>query len=231
MENRFGIIGLGRFGSTIARKLSEQGAEVMVFDKHADNINMLRDEVAQAVSLDATDIRALREQNITDLDAVVVAIGENFEALLLTTVNLLELGVKRIIARASTPQQKMVLEKIGVKEILSPEDEVGISVAGRLINPDLVSYFQLPDDYQIVELKVPSRVANKTVSDIDLRNTYQLNLITLRRPFEVKGSDGQIKREYHIMGVPKSDSMLYEGDYMLLMGKSIDVERFQEVNR
>jgi len=94
-----------------------------------------------------------------------------------------------------------------------------------------VSYFQLPDDYQIVELKVPLQVANKTVSDIDLRNTYHLNLITLRRPFEVKGSDGQMKLEYHILGVPKSDTMLYEGDYLLLLGKNIDVERFQEVNR
>jgi trk system potassium uptake protein TrkA len=125
----------------------------------------------------------------------------------------------------------MILEKIGVKEILSPEDEVGISVAGRLINPDLVSYFQLPDDYQIVELKIPSKVTNKTVLEIDLRKTYQLNLITFRRPFEVNGSDGKIKKEYHIMGVPKSDSMLYEGDYLLLMGKSSDVERFQNVNR
>ncbi|MEY4145261.1 MAG: hypothetical protein RLZZ335_1113 [Bacteroidota bacterium] len=231
MENRFGIIGLGRFGSTIARKLSERGAEVMAFDKLDENINSLRDDVAHTACLDSTDIRALKEQNITDLDAVVVAIGENFEALLLTTVNLLELGVKRVIARASTPQQKMVLEKIGVKEILSPEDEVGISVAGRLINPDLVSYFQLPDDYQIVELKVPPRVANKTVSEIDLRNTYHLNLITLRRAFEVKGSDGQNKDEYHILGVPKSDTMLYDKDYLLLLGKSIDVERFQEVNR
>jgi trk system potassium uptake protein TrkA len=231
MENRFGIIGLGRFGSTIARKLSERGAEVMVFDKSEENVNALRDEVAFTACLDSTDIRVLKEQNITDLDAVVVAIGENFEALLLTTVNLLELGVKRVIARASTPQQKLVLEKIGVKEILSPEDEVGISVAGRLINPDLVSYFQLPDDYQIVELKVPPRVANKSVSEIDLRNTYQLNLITLRRAYDLKGNDGQNKREYHILGVPNSDTILYEEDYLLLLGKSIDIERFQELNR
>jgi trk system potassium uptake protein TrkA len=143
----------------------------------------------------------------------------------------LELGVKRVIARASTPQQKLVLEKIGVKEILSPEDEVGISVAGRLINPDLVSYFQLPDDYQIVELKVPPRVANTSVSEIDLRNTYQLNLITLRRAYDLKGNDGQNKREYHILGVPNSDTILYEEDYLLLLGKSIDIERFQELNR
>lgn len=231
MENRFGIIGLGRFGSTIARKLSERGAEVMVFDTNPDHINAMRDDVAHAVQLDSTDIRALREQNLTDLDAVVVAIGENFEALLLTTVNLLELGVKRIIARAASPQQKMVLEKIGVREILSPEDEVGISVAGRLINPDLVSYFQLPDDYQIVELKVPHRVANKTVIQIDLRSTYQLNLITLRRALEVPAAEGGTKLEYHIMGVPMADTMLYENDYLILLGKSIDVERFQELNR
>jgi len=147
MENRFGVIGLGRFGTTIARTLAQRGAEVIVIDNDEQAINALRDDVAFAVRMDATNLKLLREQNVQDLDAVVVAIGQDFEGLLLTTVTLLELGVKRIIARASTDQQRRVLEKLGVTEILSPEDEVGISVAGRLLNPNVVDVLQLPDEY------------------------------------------------------------------------------------
>ncbi|MBA4304468.1 MAG: potassium transporter KtrA [Sphingobacteriaceae bacterium] len=231
MENRFGVIGLGRFGTTIARTLSQRGAEVIAIDSSAEKVDNLRDEVAYAVQLDATDGKALRSQNVHELDAVVVAIGQDFESLLLTTVTLMELKIKRIIARASTDQQRRILEKLGVKELLSPEDEVGISVAGRLLNPDLVSFFQLPDDYQIVELKTPTGVADKTVIEIGLRNKYNLNLITLRRAYEVKTENGDIDYEYHILGVPKADTVLYSTDYIILLGKSDDIEKFVEVNK
>lgn len=231
MENKFGVIGLGRFGTTIARTLSQRGAEVMVFDSDPDKIDSLRDEVAYAVQLDATDIKALRAQNIDELDAVVVAIGHDFEALLLTTVTLVELKVKRIIARASTEQQRRILEKLGIKEILSPEDEVGISVAGRLLNPDLVSFFQLPDNYQIVELKTPNGIADKTVIEIGLRNRYNLNLITLRRAYEVMTPDGEAATEYHILGVPRADTILYSTDYIILLGKHADIEKFVQINK
>jgi trk system potassium uptake protein TrkA len=109
MENKFGVIGLGRFGTRIARTLSQRGAEVMVFDSSAEKVDALRDEVAYAVQLDATDIKALRSQNVHELDAVVVAIGQDFESLLLTTVTLMEMKVTRIIARASTDQQRRIL--------------------------------------------------------------------------------------------------------------------------
>jgi trk system potassium uptake protein TrkA len=231
MENRFGVIGLGRFGTTIARTLSQRGAEVVVIDTSAEKIDDLRDEVAYAVQLDATDMKALRSQNVHELDAVVVAIGGDFESLLLTTVTLMELKVKRIIARASTTQQRQILEKLGVSEVLSPEDEVGISVAGRLLNPDLVSFFQLPDDYQIVELKTPAGVADKSVIEIGLRNKYNLNLITLRRAYEITGPAGELGFEYHILGVPKADTVLYASDYIILLGKSSDIEKFVEINK
>lgn len=231
MENRFGVIGLGRFGTTIARTLSARGAEVMAIDNIAERVDTLRDEVAYAVQLDSTDIKALRAQNVQDLDGVVVAIGQDFEALLLTTVVLMELKVKRIIARASNEQQQQILQKLGVKEVLSPEDEVGISVAGRLLNPDLVSFFQLPDDYQIVELRTPKGVASKSVIEIGLRNKYNLNLITLRRAYEAVNEAGVSTVEYHIMGVPGADTILYETDYMILLGKNSDIEKFVDLNK
>src|SRR5688572_22212713 len=126
MNFKFAVIGLGRFGTKIALTLSHRGAEVLAIDNDEMKVDNLRDDVAYAVTMDSTDVKALQSQRIQDVDAVVVAIGENFEALLLTTAHLQDMNVKRVIARAATPQQRMILEKMGVSEILSPEDEVGI---------------------------------------------------------------------------------------------------------
>ncbi len=230
MNYRFAVIGLGRFGTKIARTLSQRGAEVLAIDFEDTKTDNLRDDVAYAVTMDSTDIKALQSQRIQDVDAVVVAIGENFEALLLTTAHLLDMKVKRVIARAATPQQRMILEKMGVTEILSPEDEVGILVAERLLHPSVMTFLQLPDGYEIAEIVPPKGVWNKTVGDIQLREIYNLNLITLKREYEME-KNGEITREKHILGVPKSDTIIYETDTLILLGQEVDIERFIEVNR
>src|SRR5437773_2752568 len=145
VQSKFAVIGLGRFGTAIAQTLSQRGAEVLAIDNSEEKTEEIKDDVAYAVTLDSTELKALKSQNIQNMDAVVVAIGENFEALLLTTVLLMELNVKRIIARASGKHQRMILEKLGIEEILSPENEVGIAVAERLLNPTIVTSLQLPD--------------------------------------------------------------------------------------
>lgn len=116
--NKFAVVGMGYFGSAIAKILSKRGAEVVAIDSHEERIENIKDDVAYAVTLDATDRRALESQGLNEMDAVVVAIGENFEALLLCTLHLQEMGVKRIIARASHPSQMEILRKMGVREIL-----------------------------------------------------------------------------------------------------------------
>jgi trk system potassium uptake protein TrkA len=140
------------------------------------------------------------------MDAVVVAIGENFEALLLTTVLLKELEVKRIVVRASGKQQVQILEKLGIEEILSPENRVGITVAEQLLNPSIVTSLQLPDNYEIVEIKTPKELTNRTLNEIGLRAKYNLNLITLKREFEIN-KNGVMDSETHILGVPSSETV------------------------
>ncbi|MBK6265875.1 TrkA family potassium uptake protein [Marivirga sp. S37H4] len=230
MTNRFAVIGLGQFGESIARTLADRGAEVLAIDIDLDKVESMKDEVAYAVALDSTDVKALKAQNIQDMDAVVVAIGENFEGLLLTTVLLLELEVKRIIARAANSQQRMILEKMGIEEILSPEETVGKTVAEMLLHPNMRSFLPLPDDYEIVEINTPSRVVDQTISEIGLREKYNLNLITVKRFFEEKKGD-EIQKVEHIIGVPRADTFLKETDIMILLGKSQDVNKFIEVNK
>ncbi len=176
-HNKFAVIGVGRYGARIAKRLAEKGAQVFAFDDDEEKTESIKEDVAFAVTLDSTDIKALISQNITEMDAVVVAIGDNFEATILTCVHLLDLGVKRIISRASGDHQKLILEKLGVAEILTPEDEVAYVVREKLINPSILSFLQLPDDYEIAEIIAPKGVLGRSIDSIEFRNHYELTLV------------------------------------------------------
>lgn len=230
MKNRFAVIGLGRFGMTIAKTLAEQGAEVLAIDADEDRIESISDEVAYAIAFDATDKKKLEAQNIHEVDGAVVAIGENFEAVLLCAVNLQELKVKRLIVRSASSQQSLILKKLGIKEVLSPEDEVGIAVAQKLLNPDIITALSLPDQYEIAEVHAPEGIWNTNIAEIKLREKYSLNLITIKRSFKEMEKEGEIVENDHTIGVPTGDTTIFKNDVLLIMGKASDIERFLEVN-
>lgn len=226
---KFAVLGVGKYGSSIARELAEKGAEVIALDSDAEKIEDIKEDVALAITIDCTDKKALLAQRIDEVDAAVVAIGENFEATVLASMNLIDFKIRRVIARASGLNQRRILEKIGVQEILTPESEVAVRVAERLINPNITAFLELPDEYEIAEIKTPKGVANRTLEDINLTNKYNLTLITLKREFEVKNDEGVIKEE-HIIGVPKSETVVYETDTLVVFGTLQNVKRFLEVN-
>lgn len=230
IKAKFAVIGLGRFGGKIARQLARRGAEVVAIDEDEDKVEVLKDDVAMAITLDATDINSLKSFKIEEMDAVVVAIGENFEALILTVVNLLELKIKRIIARSGSPHQKMILEKLGITETLSPEEEVGIIVAERLIHPSVKTFLQLPDGYEIAEIQVPRGIINETIERIEFDTKYNLTLITIKRLYEVDKRSG-VEYERHLLGVVQPSTVIYDNDEIIIMGKEIDIERFIELNK
>ncbi len=227
--NKFAVIGVGRYGYHIALKLARKGSEVFCFDTSEDKIELIKEDVALAVAMDCTDKKNLLAQSIESVDACVVAIGENFEATILTCVHLLDLGIPRIIARASGEQQRTILERIGIKEILTPEDEVAENVVETLMNPNIIAFLQLPDNYEIAEIKTPKGIANRTVGDIGLRDKYRLTLVTLKREFEEE-VNGEIVKEQHTIGVAGSETMIYETDTLVVFGTIKDVERLLEIN-
>ena len=229
-QYKFAVIGLGQFGNAIARTLALRGAEVLAIDSSEEHVDDIKDDVSYAVCMDATDIKALRAQNVQDMDAVVVAIGEDFEALLLCVVQLMEINVTRLMARANGKHQRLILEKIGVKEILSPENDVGLAVAERLLNPNILTSLMLPDNYEIVEIKTPRTMANRNLGEINLRSKYNLNLITLKRETEVLKEFG-VEKEWHILGVPNSETVLKDSDTIIVFGLVKDIERFIEINK
>lgn len=230
MVEKFAVIGLGFIGNGIAKKLAEQGAEVLAIDNDPDKVDAIKDDVAYAVTLDSTDEKALIAQNITDTNGVVLAIGHNFEAELLTAVLLKELGIKRIIVRVANSKQRMILEKMGITEIFAPDEEVGEIIAERLIHPDVKNFLPLPDDYEIIEILTPKKVINKSVNEVNLREKYNLNLITIKRQYQEE-INGEARNVEHIIGVPKGDTVLLESDVIILLGKKNHVNKFIEINK
>jgi len=221
MADKFAVIGLGQFGSAIAKKLAEKGAEILAIDSDPDKVESIRDYVTYSVTLDATSRPALESQNIASMDAVVVSIGQNFECTMLTVVQLQSLGVKRLMARAQGETQRRILTKLGVEEILSPEEEVGKNVAERLITPGMLMAVQLPDNYEIVEVEAPKSTVGRSLEDIGLAKKYKLSLVTLLR---------KTNGDHHIMGVPDQETVVESNDLMVVFGTTKDVERFIHIN-
>lgn len=221
-SKKIAVIGLGRFGSAIAKKLVMLGADVMGIDNNPDRVEDLKDVLTYTVTLDSTDPKALLSQNIPDMDAVVIAIGASFQDLMLTTYALQEVGAERIIARAQDERQKRILEKMGIKEIMSIEEQVSNGVAQQLINPSVLMAVQLPDEYEIIEISAPPNLWGKKLSEIGLREKYSLNLVTVLRKTD---------NEHHILGVPYPDTQILKGDLVILFGRMSDINKFMDINK
>ena len=225
-SSRFAVFGIGRYGAQIALALAKKGAEVFTFDNDPLRTEHIKDDVALAVTLDSTDIRTLQAQKIQEMDAAVVAIGENFEATVLTALNLLDMQVPRVIVRANGDHQMRILRSLGIEEILSPESEVANVISERLIHPNIGGFLRLPDDFEIAEIHAPTHCVGRTLGSIDLTNRYDLRLITIRRQFPDEAGGAQ----EHIIRVPKADMVLTETDILVVFGSLIAVERFLEIN-
>lgn len=228
-QEKFAVIGAGHFGQAISLALSEKGHEVLVIDNDINVIQDISEDVAYAVCIDATNKRALLNENILSFDAVIVSIGNDFVGRLLCTANLIDVGVKRIICRVMGKSQRTILEKMGITEFLSPEDEVGTLLAERLTNPNMISYLQLPDGYKIAEIITPNRLIGLSVGDIDFRENHRLSLITIRRNFEELVAD-KLDTKQHILGVPDNKTIIQEGDVFVLFGKEHDIDNFIKIN-
>src|SRR3990170_2063122 len=180
-RRQFAVIGLGRFGSAMATTLAELGQDVIGVDGDAERVRQLADTVSQAVELDAIDERALRSIGIQNVDVAVVSIGENIESSLLVVMQLKELGIKTIVAKAVTPLHGRILEKLGVSRVIFPEREMAIRVAHGLIMPNVIDYIELSTDFSIVEVPAPEAFVGQTLKQLELRPRFGLTLIAIKR--------------------------------------------------
>ena len=217
----FAVIGLGRFGSAMATTLTELGQEVIGVDGNEERVRAMADIVHQAVQLDATDERALRAAGIPEVDVAVVSIGENIEASVLVVMQVKELGVQTILAKAVTPLHGRILKKLGVSRLIFPEREMAVRLAHSLVVPNLIDYIELSKDFSIVEMPAPADWVDKSLKDLQLRGRFGLTLIAIRRPGAT--ADGEITTV-----APPAEELIRAHDILALVGAN---DRLSQLDR
>ncbi|MBB6678502.1 potassium channel family protein [Cohnella lubricantis] len=214
-KKQFAIIGLGRFGSSVAKYLSEMGYEVLAIDDDSDRVQDVSNIVTHAVSADSTDEEAMRALGIRNFDVVVVAIGQDIQASILTTLILKDLGVPQIIVKAQTELHGKVLNKIGADKVVFPERDMGLRVAHHLISPNILEHIELSSNYSIVEMKLPSAMFDKSLKQLDVRAKYECNVLAVKR-----------KGEMNISFPP--DEPLKEGDVIVIVGLNENLTKLEQ---
>ncbi len=215
--SRYAVIGLGRFGSTLARQLYQGGHEVIGLDIKPELVQAMRDDVTQAVVVDVRDKIKLRALGLKDVDVAVVSVGEHLEASTLAAFYLHELGVT-VVARAVNPDHGRILEAIGVDEVIYPERDMALRLADRLVHPNLLDYVSLGPEYSVMEVAVPASFLGKTLEDLRIRNRYQIQVVAIRDAL----TDS-------INLLPRAEDVLKDSDVLVVLGARDDLEKFREV--
>ena len=223
---KFAVIGMGFFGESLARALSDLGNEVIAIDNSMEKVDDVKDHVSYAVRLDSTDERAMRAQGLDAMDAVIVSIGEDFESSIYTSVLLQQLGVRRIITRVSNPVHTRIMQLLGIKETIFPEQEVAKTLAKELSLTGVIEYVPLGGEYVIAQVKTPADLVGKSILDANLRSDYNLNLVTIKKILtERDAQTGSERINETVMGVPSPDTVLDETDILVVMGRERDIKR------
>ncbi len=222
---RFAVIGLGRFGSRLARNLSAKGAEVIAIDKDRRVVEELRDQVTLAVALDATDEQALKIQGVDQVDVAVVCMGHDFEANALSTVLLKNLRVDRVVSRAANDMQARILSRIGADSIVSPEDEASDRWTNRLLLPFIIDHVELGEGYGIVQMPTPDSWRGKTLSELDLRSKHNVTMVAIKRRAPSAGPSGAEEVEERVVDLPQPTSRLTADDMLVIAGFDRDLRK------
>jgi len=222
---RFAVIGLGRFGTKLAVALAMSGAEVIAIDRNRDEVEKLRDQVAHAVRLDSTDEDALKAQDVDKADVAIIAVGqENFESAILTVVNLRQMGITQIYARAESLISGEVFSKVGATEVIYPEIESAQRWAYKLIAPQIGEKIDIAPGYGLARVKAPPSFDGKTVMELQLRQKYSVNLVLIKRSEQSEDK----KEKGAIINVPKADTVIFQDDILMVAGSDVDLAKLPQ---
>lgn len=218
MGKTYVVIGLGRFGTSVARTLAKRGLEVLAIDSDEAAVKaIINGLVTQAVQADSTDINALRAAGVRNCDVAVVAIGGDINSSILTTLNLKELGIPHVVAKAVDAIHGKVLEKVGADRVVYPEREMGERVATSLVSKSLLDYIELAPGYSIREVVAASNLAGRSLRELGLRVKLSLNVVVIRR------GNG-------IVVSPGGDETIQDGDALVVVGANQDLDRLEQFN-
>ena len=209
----FAVLGLGRFGSNIARTLEEYGAQVLAVDSREEKVEEIADEVTHAVQADVTELSALRSMGIADFDGVIVAIGENMETSIITIMHLKDLGAKHIIAKAQNELHAKVLKRIGANRVILPEKDMAVRVGHGLVNGNILDYIELSEEYGIYEIAAPKEWQGNTLVQLNLRAHLGINVMAVHK------SGGEV------VVSPGAEYLVSAGDQMVVIARKDIVDQ------
>jgi len=214
-SSQFVIIGLGRFGSSIAKELMTLGHEVLGIDSDEERVDEMSPILTHCVVADSTDEEVLRSLGVRNFHCGVVSIGDDIQSSILTAILLKDLGVKQVVAKAMNELHGRVLEKIGVDRVIYPERDMGIRVAHQLVSPNLLDYIELSKEYTIVELAVPKCLSGMTLHNLNPRARFGCSIVAIHKP------QGMII-------APAAQDVLAEKDVMVIIGTNEQIEQFEQ---
>lgn len=215
MAKQFGVIGLGRFGGSLASTLAKMGHEVLAIDLDEDRVREMATTVTQAVQADATDEDTLRDLGLKNFDVVVVAM-KAFEASIMVTLHLKELGVAKVVVKAASDVHGKILERIGADTVIFPEKDMGERVAYSLVSGSVIDHIELSEDISVVEIVVSKGLSGKTLRDLNLRNRMGLTIVA-------------IKRNHNVNVFVSPDEPLREGDILVAVGPNEGVQKLGKI--
>jgi len=215
MKREFAVIGLGRFGGSICEVLSMEGMKVLAIDRDEQKINEFKNIASHAVIVDSTDEQALKELGIKNIDHVIVAIGDNIQASILTTVILADLGVKKITVKAQNDYHEKILNKIGAHQVVHPERDMGRRLAHSLISSNILDYLELSEDHSMVEIIAGEKMLGKTLIELNIRAKYGCNVVAIRQGKKLNVS-------------PTADETIQEDDVLIVIGADRDISRLEK---
>ena len=210
------VIGLGLFGSSLAKNLCRLGAEVLAMDVHSELVQQIANEVTHAVVGDGQDKEVLKALGVRNFDCAIIAIGEDLAASVLTTMNLKELGVPYIFCKARNETHRKVLEKLGVDRVVIPEQEHAQRLARTLTSNNVLDYIELSDDHGILELPAPESWIGKTLKELNVRASLGINIIAVQ-------CDGKTNVS------PAANYRIALGDVLVVLGDTYSLEAVQKL--
>ena len=212
---QFVVLGLGRFGSSLARTLYGLGHDVLAVDEMEEAVQEISESVTHAVQADATDESILRSLGLRNFDVAIVAIGSNIQSSILISMIVKELGVKHVVAKAQSELHAKLLYKIGVDRVVFPERDMGIRLAHNLVSSNVLDFIELSSDYSIVEMAALDEWQGKTLKDLDFRRKYGLNVIAIKRNGEMNVS-------------PRAEEKIEENDVLVVIGDNERITRLEK---
>lgn len=222
MIKRIGIIGSGRFGDALVQALAAQGTEVVLMDTDGRKIQELSDYVTKAIVGDATNIHALEEAGFATCDTVVVAIGENIEGSVMATVNCKDLGVRTVVAKASTEVHGRVLRRVGADVVIFPNRDRAQRLARSLLTTSQVDLFEIADGLCAAEVSTPDVLADTTLAEADIRKNFDITVLAIRR---LDDADPAAPRQ---LLIPRADTLIRSDDRLLIFGTSEKIDAFAQ---